>query len=117
MKKLQLLLILALFTFSIKAQNVSMNTEMNNIDNSTYEVSNNEIVPLLKETTFTYKYKGDDVLVVFRENEHIEYFNNKRYYIKSTIEWTADNECFMTLQESNLPRFPFKSGVKLHMKN
>ena len=116
MKKLQLLIILMTLSFSTQAQDFAMNTSMSFNENTIHNFSDNEIVPLFKETTYTYKYKGDDVLVIFRENEHIEYFNNKKYFIKSNLEWTAHNECYMTLKESNLPNFPFKSGAKLHMK-
>lgn len=116
MKKLKLFFTIAIIAFSTKAQELAMNTPSNYKNHATYEVSNTLIVPLLKETTYTYKYKGDNVLVVFKENKHIEYFNNKKYFIKSNLVWTADDECYMTIQESNLPNFPFRSGTKLRMK-
>ncbi|AUC83809.1 hypothetical protein CW731_00235 [Polaribacter sp. ALD11] len=116
MKKLQLLFILAAIAFSTKAQDIAMSTQMSYNDNFANNVSDNEIIPLLNEATYTYKYKGDNVLVIFSEDEHIEYFNDKKYFIKSSIEWTASDECYMTLQESNLPDFPFKRGIKLHMR-
>ena len=108
-----------LFLFSIitiNAQDYAMNISAKPkiiVDN---ELTTNEIIPLIKKSTYTYKYKGDNVQVVFSENEHVEYFNNKKYFIKSTLKWTANDECFMTLVDSNLPRFPFKKGIKLHMK-
>ncbi|TXD45815.1 hypothetical protein [Polaribacter sp. IC073] len=114
MKKLQLFFLFAMIAFSVKAQEIAMNTPKN--INIMHDVSKNEIVPMLEETTYTYKYKGNEVLVVFTEDEHIEYFNDKKHAIKSSIEWTASDECYMTLKESNLPNFPFTSGIKLHMK-
>ena len=116
MKKLQLLITVIIITFSTGAQDLAMNTQMSNSDDINYNVTNNKIVPLLEETTYTYKYKGDDVLVVFTENRHIEYFNNKKHSIKSNLRWVSENECEMTILESNLPNFPFRNGTKLNMK-
>ena len=110
MKKFPLFSIIFLLALTINAQDVAMFSS-SNYNNSSYKVQ-----PLLKETHYTYKYKGDDVLVVFKEDEHIEYFNDKKYFIKSHLEWTAEDECFMTIRESNLPNFPFKAGTKLNMK-
>ena len=116
MKKIQLLILTILFSFSVKAQDIAMNSSSSSYDNMKYNVSKTKIVPLLEESTYTYKYKGENVEVVFTEDKHIEYFNNKKYFIKSKIEWTANDECYMTIEDSNLPNFPFRSGVKLLMK-
>ena len=116
MKKLQLLITVIIITFSTAAQDLAMNTQMSNYDEINYNVNNNEIVPLLEETNYTYKYKGDNVLVVFTKNRHIEYFNNKKYSIKSNLRWISESECEMTILESNLPNFPFRNGTKLKMK-
>ena len=116
MKKLQLLITVIIITFSTAAQDLAMNTQMSNYDEINYNVANNEIVPLLEETNYTYKYKGDNVLVVFTKNRHIEYFNNKKYSIKSNLRWISESECEMTILESNLPNFPFRNGTKLKMK-
>ncbi|QOD62304.1 hypothetical protein H9I45_07640 [Polaribacter haliotis] len=116
MKKIHLLLAIILLTFSIKAQDVAMITPVKFNENNITKISDDEIIPLLEETTYTYKYKGKDVVVIFSKKEHIEYFENKKYFIKSDIKWTSEEECFMTLKESNLPNFPFRSGTKLSMK-
>ena len=116
MKNLQLIITILLISFSTAAQELGMNTEISNYDDVNYNALNNKIVPLLEETTYTYKYNGDDVLVVFSENTHTEYFNNKQNSIKSNIVWTSENECVMTILESNLPNFPFRNGTKLNMK-
>tara|TARA_R110002049_G_scaffold4842_10_gene34240 strand:- start:3794 stop:4273 length:480 start_codon:yes stop_codon:yes gene_type:complete len=73
-------------------------------------------VPTLYNQNFTYKYKGEEVLVSFKENEHVEYYSNKEHYIKSTVIWLNKNECLITLTESTLPNFPFKPGNSLKMK-
>lgn len=103
-------------SFSINSQDIAMISSGNFSNKVTYDNSNYPVTPLIEKTLYTYRYKGDDVIVVFSENEHIEYFNNKKYFIKSKIEWTASDKCFMTIKESNLPNFPFKKGTKLHMK-
>ncbi len=115
MKKFKLLAIFALFAFSVTGQDLAMNT-LNNYGNTISTVEKEAIVPLLNETKYTYKYKGENVVVVFSENKHVEYFNEGKYFIKSDISWVSEDECYMTLQESNLPNFPFKKGIKLKMK-
>ena len=107
MNKLPLLSILLFLVFTVNAQDIAM-VNLNQFSN--------EIDPILEEAQYTYKYKGDNVLVIFRENEHIEYFNDKKYFIKSELEWTSDTECLMTIKESNLPNFPFSPGTELNMK-
>ncbi|QTE24001.1 hypothetical protein [Polaribacter cellanae] len=116
MKKNHLLIVTLLLTFSLNAQELAMVTPIEFNENNTAGISYDEITPLLEETTYTYKYKGKKVIVVFTKDEHIEYFENKKYFIKSNIKWTSNRECYMTLKESNLPNFPFRKGAKLHMK-
>ncbi|MFD2528060.1 hypothetical protein [Polaribacter marinaquae] len=106
MKNFKLVVILALFAFSVSAQDFAITT-VNNYDTYTSIEEKEEIVPLLKETKYTYKYKGENVVVVFSEDQHVEYFNEGKYFIKSDISWVSEDECYMTLQESNLPNFPF----------
>lgn len=72
--------------------------------------------PLIKDKTFTYNYKGGEVLVVFEKNQHFEFFNNKKNFIKSELIWTSKDECYMIIKDFNLPNFPFKAGTKMKMK-
>ncbi|MCI2229373.1 hypothetical protein MC378_09365 [Polaribacter sp. MSW13] len=116
MKKLHLFFTLAIIAFSIQGQELAMNTPSNYSNNITSEATSSAIVPLLTKTTYTYKYHGNDVLVIFTDNEHIEYFNNKKHFIKSSLVWTSNDECYMTIEDSNLPNFPFSNGTKLNMK-
>ena len=37
---------------------------------------------ILKDNHFTYRNQGKDVLVIFKESEHVEYHNEKRFFIK-----------------------------------
>ena len=71
---------------------------------------------VLKNNSFTYRNGGKDVLVVFEENKHAEYHNDKEYYIKSDIEWVNDCEYYLVIKETTLPNFPFKMGTKMHIK-
>ncbi|QNM87025.1 hypothetical protein H9W90_07900 [Polaribacter pectinis] len=72
--------------------------------------------PIIDNKTFTYEYKGGQVLVIFNGKEHIEYYNNNKNYIKSSIKWISRRECLITLKEINLPNFPFKTGTHLKME-
>lgn len=114
MKKILLLSAIMIFISTLNAQEVAL-TKMKDMDSFESRRST-KVIPVLSDNEYTYKYNKGDVSVHFKEGEHIEYFNNKEHYIKSTIQWIASDECFMTIQESNLPDFPFKKGTKLHMK-
>ncbi|MFK8060992.1 MAG: hypothetical protein AB8B78_12985 [Polaribacter sp.] len=72
--------------------------------------------PLVKDASYSYKYKGGDVLVVFEGNYHYEFFNSKKHFIKSDLVWTNKDECYMIIKEFNLPNFPFKAGTKMKME-
>ena len=71
---------------------------------------------ILKEGSFTYKLAKKDVLVQFETNKHVEYHQDKKYYIKSNIEWVSDCEYYLVIQDVTLPNFPFKIGSRLHIK-
>ncbi|RCS25979.1 hypothetical protein DUT90_09370 [Polaribacter sp. WD7] len=70
---------------------------------------------ILKNNTFTYRNSKKDVLVIFKENKHVEYHNDKEHYIKSDIEWVTNCEYYLIIRECNLPNFPFKMGTKMHI--
>ena len=70
---------------------------------------------ILKNNSFTYRNAGKEVMVIFKDNEHIEYHNKKAYYIKSDITWVSNCEYYLEIKETTLPNFPFKMGTKLHI--
>lgn len=76
---------------------------------------NGENCFMIKNNVFTYRNAKKDVFVVFDENKHTEYHNDKEYYIKSDIEWVSDCEYYLIIRESTLPNFPFKMGTKMHI--
>ncbi|MBL4604990.1 MAG: hypothetical protein JKY02_04825 [Flavobacteriaceae bacterium] len=71
---------------------------------------------ILKNGSFTYKLAKKKVLVYFKENKHVEYHQDKKYYIKSSIEWVSDCEYYLVIEGVTLPNFPFKIGSRLHIK-
>jgi len=70
---------------------------------------------ILKNNTFVYRKAKKDVIVTFKEDTHVEYHNNKQFYIKSDILWVSDCEYYLVIRESTLPNFPFKAGTKMHI--
>ena len=70
---------------------------------------------ILKNSSFSYKMGGQKVLVEFKGNEYTEYHQEKKYYIKSKIEWISDCEYNLVIQEVNLPDFPFEKNNTLHV--
>ena len=115
MNKQLFLTLILLISFTVNSQEYAMNT---NILDTTlkYDIAPIIELPLVENKTYTYKSHADDVLVIFNNENHTEYYNNKKHFIKSKISWVSIDECYMTIQESNLPNFPFNEGTKLHMK-
>jgi len=75
---------------------------------------NSDDCSILKNNIFTYKSANREVIVVFNGNKHIEYHNNKEFYIKSDIKWISDCEYYLTIKETTLPKYPYKMGTVFH---
>jgi len=121
MKNLKITLLASLVLFSLTSNTFSQDyafadNSVNSTAKSSKNVSYDTESSVLKNNTYTYEYKGKDVIVIFNNDEHIEYYNNKKYYIKSKLTWTNKYECEMTIIEATLPDVPFKAGTKLNMK-
>ena len=120
MKKLKtqilLVLVLVVSSLTITAQDYLMTLKPLSASVLTINKTENVVVPMISNSTYTYKYKGGDVVVVFEGNEHYEFYNNRKNFIKSDIVWTSKKECYMTIKDHNLPNFPFKVGTKMKMK-
>ena len=54
--------------------------------------------------------------VVIKNNKHVEYLANGKYYIKSDLVWINECEYNATMTEINLPDFPFKAGEVMNVK-
>lgn len=98
---------------TIKAQDIAFHS-VHNLDVS-HKLSS-EITPLITKGQFSYRYMGSDVFVNFDGEEHIEYHQNKKYYIRSKVQWISTDQCYLTIEHSTLPSFPFKKGARLHFK-
>ena len=70
---------------------------------------------ILKNHSFTYRLGGENVYVDFFETEQIEYYQKRKYFIKSDIKWVSDCEYYLIVKEITLPNYPFKIGTKLHV--
>lgn len=73
------------------------------------------ICSAVKNKKFTYKNGEKTVFVSFKNNLHTELHNNKKHFIKSTIQWLSNCEYYLIITKTNLPDFPFKIGSKLHV--
>jgi len=79
------------------------------------KISSAQDCTILKNNSFTYRAAKNNVLVEFKEKDYIEYHLDKKYYIKSKIEWVSDCEYYLIIEETTLPDFPFEKGAKLHI--
>ena len=65
------------------------------------------------------KYVDNDeknVYVVIKNDKHIEYLEDGKYFIKSDLVWINDCEYNATMTEITLPNFPFKPGAVMNVK-
>lgn len=68
---------------------------------------------IMKQGTFVYGKKNQQVVVKIKEYTHTEYHNNGKYYMVSKIEWIDDCSYTATLVESTVPNIGVKPGAKL----
>ena len=54
--------------------------------------------------------------VVIKNNKHVEYLENGKYYIKSDLDWINECEYNAIMTEITLPNFPFKVGEIMNVK-
>ena len=54
--------------------------------------------------------------VVIKNNKHVEYLENGKYFIKSDLDWINECEYNATMTEITLPNFPFKVGEVMNVK-
>ncbi|KGL64166.1 hypothetical protein [Polaribacter sp. Hel1_85] len=88
-------------------------TAINFIDKDAKEF---EGEPLISNQTFTYNHDNDEVEVMFNGNEHYEFHNNKKYFIKSNLFWVSEDIVYVTIEEFTIPNFPFKKGTKMKIE-
>ena len=107
-----LFMVFSIFSQDYSFADNSINSTAKFVDEVTYDTNSS----ILKNNTYVYEYKGNDVIVVFNNDEHTEYYNNKKYYIKSQLTWKNKYECVITIKDVTLPDVPFKAGTELEMK-
>lgn len=66
--------------------------------------------------TFVYGSGSTFVKVVITENEHTEYHNNGKYYIKSKIKWINNCEFVVTFTEITIPDFEYTKDDQMYVK-
>ncbi|WP_264558908.1 hypothetical protein [Flavobacterium sp. N2270] len=72
---------------------------------------------ILKHSKLKYVENDDKTaFVVIKNNKHIEYLRNEKYYIKSDLVWINECEYNATMTEITLPNFPFKAGEVMNVK-
>ena len=47
---------------------------------------------------------------VISKNKHMEYVDNGKYYIHSTLKWNSDCSYTTILKKTTVPNFPYKPG-------
>jgi hypothetical protein len=54
--------------------------------------------------------------VIIKNNKHVEYLENGKYFIKSDLDWINECEYNATMTEITLPNFPYKVGEVMNVK-
>ena len=72
---------------------------------------------ILKNIKLKYTQTDDQSsYIIIKNNDHIEYHRNDKYFIKSKLVWISDCEYNMTMTEITLPNFPFGPGEVMNVK-
>jgi len=54
--------------------------------------------------------------IIIKNNKHVEYLQNGKYFIKSDLDWISECEYNATMTEITVPNFPFKPGEVMNVK-
>jgi hypothetical protein len=71
---------------------------------------------ILHKGTFIYGNPGNEIKVVIKGKEHIEYHNDGKYIIKSKLDWVNDCEYNMIMTKTTIPHFPYEAGDVMNVK-
>jgi hypothetical protein len=72
---------------------------------------------ILKYSKLKYVDNDDKTAyIVIKNNKHVEYFENEKYFIKSDLVWINECEYNATMTQITLPNFPFKPGEVMNVK-
>ena len=110
------LAIILLCAIYVNAQDYLMTlnpTALNFIDKDAKEFEGETLV---NDGTYTYVYDGGEVEVVYKGDEHYEFHDNKKYFIKSKLFWVSKDLVYVTIEDFTIPNFPFKRGTKMKIE-
>lgn len=82
----------------------------------TFSRVDNEDCKILHSGTFIYGNTPDEIKVVIKGKNHIEYHDNGKYIIKSKLDWVSDCEYNMTMTKITIPDFPYAIGEVMNVK-
>ena len=71
---------------------------------------------ILHEGKFKYATEKGDVKVEIKGEDHTEWHNKGKYFIKSKIVWVNDCEYNMTMTEITIPNFPYGPGDVMNVR-
>lgn len=71
---------------------------------------------LMHEGKFTYGQGKEMAIVEIKGEDHIEYHDNLKYYIRSKIKWVSECEYNMTMTEITIPGFPYAAGDVMNVQ-
>ena len=71
---------------------------------------------ILHNGTFTYGEADNIVTVKIEGENHMEYHNEGKYYIKSKLIWVNECEYNMTMKKVTIPNFPYGKGDVMNVK-
>ncbi len=72
---------------------------------------------ILKKISLKYTSgKDKTAFVIIKNKKHVEYFQNKKYFIKSDLTWLSDCEYNAKITAITLPNFPYKPGDVMNVK-
>jgi hypothetical protein len=75
------------------------------------ETDNKDSCSILKQGKFKYlDIEDTTAYFVIDKEDHTEYHNGGKYFIKSRLKWINDCQYEMTMLKNTIPDFPFKPG-------
>lgn len=72
---------------------------------------------VMKSGKFKHTGEGVDTSAYFiiKGNKHIEYLQNGKYYVESSLKWTSACGYELIVKKCTVPDFPFKPGAKMNV--
>jgi len=72
---------------------------------------------IMKKGKFRYLDADDKTAFIeINGNKQVEYYQSKKYYVKSDLKWTGECTYELSMTASTLPKLAFKPGDKLKIE-